>query len=54
MKRLLFVAFVFASFNLQIVLAQGATTEDLLPKVLIIGDSISIDYPLANAGIRDW
>jgi len=44
MKRLLFGAFVFALFNLQIVLAQGATTEDLLPRVLIIGDSISIGY----------
>jgi hypothetical protein len=40
--------------DLQIVLAHGATPEDLLPEALIIGDSISIDYPLANAGIRDW
>jgi len=44
MKRLLFGAFIFALLDLQIVLAHGATTEDLLPKVLIIGDSISIGY----------
>lgn len=44
MKRLLLTLFILTSFNLQTVIAQGTTTEGLLPKVLIIGDSISIGY----------
>ena len=44
MKRLLLVAAVLASFDFQTVIAQGTTTEGPLPKVLIIGDSISIGY----------
>jgi lysophospholipase L1-like esterase len=44
MKRILLLAFILASFNLQTVIAQDTSTEGLLPKVLIIGDSISIGY----------
>ena len=44
MKRILLVAFILASFNLQTVIAQNLSTAGLLPKVLIIGDSISIGY----------
>ena len=44
MKRLLLFAFTLASFNLQAVSARDTSTEGLLPRVLIIGDSISIGY----------
>jgi lysophospholipase L1-like esterase len=54
MKRMLFVALYLISLNLDAVIAKDAPTEGQLPKVLIIGDSISLGYtPLVTQMLKE-